>query len=452
MKTKILLSASLIGSLLISKAQYVDGYLTGTPTYTTIGTASDGLSYPRDLDFMPNTNDLWVVNREATPADGGSTVRFKNPGTQTQTKEYIHDSYANHFIRYPSAIACGANGYFANSNETNNSGNYFAGPALWDTDPAIYGVVHQNDSYLGSHIDMLHQSSFAMGIAHDNNNVYWVYDSNAGNICKYDFHTPHAPGGDDHSDGEIWRYTQVTVFANGGAPTGIPSHLVLDKVTSTLYIVDSGNKRVLKLSTKTGTVAGNLSESSEIIAGYYEVKGATSSVYINSGLNQPCGIDYITGRLIVSDHANGNILIYNTTGSSPVLMGTIATGATEIMGVKIGPDGKIWYVDMAKNKVVRIDANPTSTGVQRLLVNNDMVVYPNPTADSKFTINYQLTKSEKVTITVCDVQGRMVETIASEGKFGDNLVEVAGQPYAPGIYLIRLTVGDESYFKKLSVL
>ena len=77
------------------------------------------------------------------------------------------------------------------------------------------------------------------------------------------------------------------------------------------------------LDTKSGSVAGNLTEGTEPLAGYYKMTGATFSNYISSGLTAPCGIDYADGRLIVSDNADGSIYVYNTSGSSPVLMGTI---------------------------------------------------------------------------------------------------------------------------------
>jgi len=78
---------------------------------------------------------------------------------------------------------------------------------------------------------------------------------------------------------------------------------------------------------------------------------------LDTWTTQPCGMDYSEGRLLVSDHTTGEIRIYDVTGT-PAQLGIIPTGMTGIMGVKVGPDGRIWYVHNTGNKVVRIDPAP----------------------------------------------------------------------------------------------
>ncbi len=362
----ILLLAILILFVMICplKAQnYIDKYLTNPLTYTTIGTSSNSLNQPRDLDFKPNTNELWVVNR-ATSA-GGSVVIFYNAGGSNQTAQYRKDSHSSHFMMYPSALAFSDIGEWAAVSEIQNTSSNsptFMGPGLWLSDTSIFTRVFQNNWMtgfpLGSHIDMLHQSPFGMGIAHDSAKIYWVFDGYNGNICKYDFVTDHDPGHDDHSAGKIWRYVDVKV----SRVVSVPSHMVMDKSTGWLYFVDGGSKMIKRLNTKTGNVTGNLtvpSTAQEPLAGYYKVQNATLETF-DTLTNQPCGIDFYNNRLIVSDYTNGDIHIYNTSGAKPVEMGIIATGQAGIMGVKIGTDGKIWFVNATQNKVVRIDPLPVT--------------------------------------------------------------------------------------------
>ena len=52
---------------------------------------------------------------------------------------------------------------------------------------------------LGSHLDMLHNTSFCSGIAHVDANRYWTFNGELGSLDLYDFHKPHPPGGEDHS-------------------------------------------------------------------------------------------------------------------------------------------------------------------------------------------------------------------------------------------------------------
>ncbi len=346
----------------LSNAQinYIDNYIGNTVTLTTIASSSNQLSQPRDLDFKPGTNELWVCNYG--DSNGGTMVIFFNAGLPDQTSQFRHDDHSDHFFYYPSAIAFGDNGQFANGNEiqsTSSSATTFMGPALWTADTAIFARVWQNNwanGYpLGSHIDMLHQSPFSMGIAHDAGEAYWVMDGYNGNICKYDFVQDHGPGYDDHSAGKIWRYSDVTV----SRVAQVPSHMVLDKANGWLYFIDGGTKKIKRLNINSGAFANNLtvpSTANEPLAGYYNYLGATVET-IDSLTTQPCGIDYYNGRLVVSDYTTGDIYVYNTNGTV-TLLDTIVTGHAGMMGVKIGPDGHIWCVNKSENKVYRLDVAP----------------------------------------------------------------------------------------------
>lgn len=452
MKNNIIIPAIIFCTSSFMNAQtIIDSYLTTQPVYTTIGSSAQKVSAPRDLDFKPGTYELWVLNNGTSSVPGSATVTFYNAGKSNQLARWRRDSNAGHFLRMGSAIAFGDNGLWANSNESDNGGDNFMGPALWPSDSTIYAKVHQNDNMLGSHCDMLHQSPWAMGIAHETKNVYWIFDGNkpnstlANTICKYDFAVPHEYGGDDHSDGLIWRYTDVKVMR----VANVPSHMVIDKKTGMLYIADTGNKRILKLDTKTGTVGASISQSSENIAGYKKVTGATVSTVASEGLVQPCGIDFSEGRLIVTDYSNGDIIIYDATGSTLSEMGRIKTGSKGIMGVKVGPDGKIWYVNNAANTVVRIDPG-TPTGIEELTSDEMINLYPNPST-GQFSIQCGLSNAVPVTINITDNTGRLIDSILKEGKEGDNLFQFNEQKYAPGVYLITLSAGSESHFKKLII-
>lgn len=338
---------------------YIDNYLSGSPTYSVIGSAANGLDQPRDLDFKPNSNELWVVNK-ATAA-GGTMCIFYDAGKVSQTSQFRKDSHSDHFMMYPSAIAFGDDGRFSGVSEVQNTNPQtptFMGPALWSSDTSIYATVFQNNwmnGYpLGSHLDMLHQSPFGMGIAHDSIGMYWVFDGYNGNICKYYFVQDHGPGYEDHSQAMIWRYTDVGVTR----VPNIPSHMIKDKATGWLYFVDGGAKKLKRINTNTGSVVGNLTvppTANEPLLGYYDVQGATVQVLDSFPASQPCGIDLYNGRMIVSDYGTGDIYVYDITAATPVKIGTIATGQTGIMGVKIGTDGKIWFVNNTQNNVVRIN-------------------------------------------------------------------------------------------------
>ncbi len=150
----------------------IDRYLTDPLTYTNIVTSADQVNMPRDLDFKPNSNELWVMLRGGS--DGGSMVIVHNAGLAGQTDEYRKDTHSSHFMTQASAMAFSDNGEWAAVSEiqnTNSNSPTFMGPALWRGDLNIFATVFQNAWVsglpLGSHVDMLHQSPYSMGIAAD---------------------------------------------------------------------------------------------------------------------------------------------------------------------------------------------------------------------------------------------------------------------------------------------
>ncbi len=348
---------------LVTAQNYTDQYLTDSLTYTTIAGSAQQVNNPRDLDFKPNTNELWVVNKGTS--SGGSVVIVYDAGTASQTSQYRKDTHTSHFMAYPPAIAFSDMGQWACVSEIQSTGgptSTFMGPALWSSDTAILARVFQNNWVsglpLGSHYDMLHQSPFAMGIAHDSAKAYWVADGHNGNIIKYDYVADHGPGYDNHSAGILYRYTDVPFVRT----VNVPGHMILEKSTGWLYYINSGEKTLRRMNTNTGTDVGPLSTPStanEMLAGYRNITGAVQET-IDTFLTQICGIDVYNGRLIVSDYTNGNIYLYDVTGPNPVFMDTIVTGQVGIQGVKFGTDGKIWFVNNTANTVVRIDIQPAA--------------------------------------------------------------------------------------------
>jgi len=317
-----------------------------------VADSSDGLDVPRDLAFHPDRpNELWVVNRETD----GTAIIF-NPGKSTQRVDVRVDAFANHFMEEVSSIAFGANDTFGTCQESRNTyndmgyPNDFMGPTLWPADLDIYAEVNQDPSgeMLGSHIDMLHQSPLCMGIEHQEQNAYWVFDGKNGHVVYYDFQRDHGPGYDDHSDGIVRRYVEARVTRR----SGVPSHLVLDRSTGWLYVADTGGHRIIRLDVSTGRITGYLPLTNEPLEEYSVVQGVTVETFV-SGLSSPSGLEIDGNRLFVSDYATGEIIVYDT--SSGDELGRASTNADGIMGITLGPDGKLWYVDGVANTLTRID-------------------------------------------------------------------------------------------------
>ena len=84
--------------------------------------------------------------------------------------------------------------------------------------------------------------------------------------------------------------------------------------------------------------------------------GADFETVIDSGLVSPTGIDIYNTFLLVSDYSTGEILIYNLEPTNQFqLVHKLETDIVDdIMSIKVGPDGTIWFVSTTANKLFQI--------------------------------------------------------------------------------------------------
>lgn len=344
----------------VPTVHFLDRYLTNIPTITTIASASDGLKEPLDLEFNRTAlhrNDLWVVTAES----GGHAITIvHNAGTAQQVIRQKKDSRASHFMWRTMGIAMGTNGAFGTTqNGAPGLGGQqylFMGPTLWSSDTAVFASRYQTDiTKLASHLDMLHQSPFGLGIAHDTANVFWVLDAKFGNISRYDFKDPHEVGGTDHRDGIIRRYTDATITP---VERGRPAHMALDRSSGLLYFINPINGSVHTLDTRSGAFSENLiapPESKENYAEFSAYTNAKVRTVITTGLTEPVGMDLVGDRLVVGDRKDGRIHIYAVEDTMVRELGVVSTGSISLQGIAVGPDGLLWFVDKGRAIVGRLD-------------------------------------------------------------------------------------------------
>ena len=253
------------------------------------------------------------------------------------------------------------------------------GPTLWPSSLDHFAEEHQDDGLLGSHIDMNHESPFGVGIAHDSDNAYWYNDGYYGELVYYDFQEDHDTGMDDHSDALVRRYSDVQLTHT----LGTPGHMILDKESGILYIADAGANRVLWVNTDDSTfTTTDIMDSqtrTEPLEEYSRINGIEWGV-LDNGLNRPSGIALEGDQLFVSLNGNGEIIAYDLSvnGKSAVEAGSIQTTASSIMGIEIGPDGHLYYVDNAQDEVVRIDPYTDADGDGVVDVDDNCPLVANP--------------------------------------------------------------------------
>ena len=75
MKKLFLILICLLPIVSMAQPNIIDTYIGGTPIKTVIAKSTDGILVPRDLDFHPTRDELWVVLK-STESIGGKTVFY----------------------------------------------------------------------------------------------------------------------------------------------------------------------------------------------------------------------------------------------------------------------------------------------------------------------------------------------------------------------------------------
>jgi len=346
------------------------GYRAGTADSVNITTIfKPSTAYEAtDLGFHPTRDELWVINRYFEVAgvcgeNSGFNARcaslegfvqiIKNVGAATQTAEKRTDENGWHFMRRPSSMAIGAGETFASCSES-DTGNYeddpvmYNGPSLWSLDLSIFAKPSGQN---GSHLDMLHNTPRCVGIAHEDANIYWLFNGFRGSIDRVDFAADHGPGMHDHSDGTIFRYAEGQLLRVENSP----GHMVFNHADQHLYVSDSGNGRIVKLDTNSGTVSGPFRPNYEALEDFGNMADAVLTDVVPAGrIAQPGGLALHEGLLYVVDVPISRFLVFDLDGKE---LRSLDSGLPPytIGGIEMGPDGHIYFTNRKTGEVHRLD-------------------------------------------------------------------------------------------------
>lgn len=302
------------------------------------------LGQPSALAFNPRDGSLWIVNRRGLY--DMTTVVTDVTRARATARTYT-DSSA-HYLVNPTQIA-----FSPTRNEFATSAEYGGGPTLWPADRGLFSGAQ------ASHLDMVHYSEPALGIAagaDGDRREYWVVNGKTRGIDRYFVNEPHPPGWQDHSDGLVYRYVQGSLRpGRNAAPGGFraPSHAVFDQATGALYVADTGNGRIARFDTEpVPSDARFVERLGGVQERLYEVSGGSVTTVV-ANLREPAGLILRNGHLIVGEFATGRIRVFTLSGRHRRTVDT-GLGKNALAGLAAGPDGRIYFADARRHRVLRL--------------------------------------------------------------------------------------------------
>ncbi len=236
--------------------------------------------------------------------------------------------------------------------------------------------------------------------------------------------------------GSTWTRiaTDVMALTYNWIVPATPTTNALIRVMDSTGVLGKSGKFVIVVP---GTVASVTLSPFTVIAGKSATILWNATGYLGNTLNIDVAYDGVTWNPIVAGYAFGESTSYQWTAPSTPYNGVIirVTFASGAKGVSapfniVAPAG----VSEGSNATANIE------------------LWPNP-FQSQTTIQYELTSSEDVSLSIHDLVGREVESI-SEGtqSAGMHTITFDGSPEPAGTYIYELNVGDHRYYGQLAIV
>lgn len=141
------------------------------------------------------------------------------------------------------------------------------------------------------------------------------------------------------------------------------------------------------------------------------------------------GVDKL--RMKVYNKNNGAIIYDNQPGASDAALPTTPVGTNSTVVIS-GVTSSLTSANTGQKEEMEIKAREVSNGL-------DVIAFPNPSANN-FTIDVKANSiTEKITMQVIDMHGRIIET---RNVNGNSLIRF-GERYNPGTYFVRIIQGKE---------
>lgn len=146
--------------------------------------------------------------------------------------------------------------------------------------------------------------------------------------------------------------------------------------------------------------------------------------------------------------------VWNANGNSPEIGFSVPFGGGNVSAAQLTP-GTHYYVcspHASSGMKGRIIVQPIS-GLTENEVVNDIQLYPNPVVN-ELNVRFDLSGSYLLEVKLFDLQGKLANVLFAKNQVAGPFVQtfdLAGKT-APGMYLVKMTLGEKSVFKKIVVM
>lgn len=313
------------------------------------------LARPVAVAFHPvRTDELWVAN---ALDDSFVVVRGVDSEAPQVWKfyDYFHgpadDVMAIGFDADGTLVSCQDS---ANDQDGAKPADGLIGLTLWPGDPELLALSNRSGA-VSPHLARLHSTPMCTGLAVAGwRRVYAVHGQNHG-LDRFVL--------DRVGEGKVPHGTKTRLAKDvlRHVP-GVPAHMAWDPDTGLLYIADPGGGRMLVHDTATGADGKKIFANPDPTVSFFEAVSIDLEEWLpagTAGLVQPAGVAWSEGRVWITDHGTGRVLVFDVSGRLVAEVDT-GRGAGALGGIAVR-ERTAFITDLTRDEVFRID--PQREGV-----------------------------------------------------------------------------------------
>jgi hypothetical protein len=151
---------------------------------------------------------------------------------------------------------------------------------------------------------------------------------------------------------------------------------------------------------------------------------------------------------------DGSTLAANITGGVPPYTIIWSNGSTSSVASNpdVGENTIILVDQVGCQKTGSVNFDPNAVNIGSVIPSLQSVnIYPNPSASGAFNIDFEMLANELVKLDVFNVSGQRVKSLMHDAKAGKSSLNVELNA-APGVYIIRMTMGQKTAAYKVTML